>query len=924
MILNWEAGKEAHWQAVLWRALSTDKGGMHPPALQRIFLKRLREGKADLSTLPDRMAVFGISALPPFHIQVMGAVSTFIDVNFFLLNPCREYWGDIVSDREIERISSRRRDAGLAPEDLYLEKGNSLLSSWGIQGRDFFELIAGQSSLQEYNHFADPGEESLLAAIQSDILNLRDGDAGGKAFVSPDRSLQVHSCHSPLREIEVLQDQLLALFEADPGLKPSDILVMTPDIGVYAPFIQAVFSLTKEDPRWMPFSIADRGLRRSSTLADHLLKLLDLAGSRLGASQVFDFLESPSVRDCFALSEDDLEVVRTWIEATGIRWGLDAESRATMSLPADPQNTWRTGLDRMLLGYALPVTDNDRLFQGLLPFGEIEGSDTIILERFLSFAERLFAALGELSRPRTLAAWAEYLSSLLDAFFAVAQDAYERDAQVIRQILNNLSVAAASSALMEPLTLDVIKAWLSERLEERSVGQGFLSGGITFCAMLPMRSIPFKVLCLVGMDDGAYPRESPALAFDLMARHPRPGDRSRRQDDRYLFLEAILSARKALYISYVGQASDDNSVRPPSVLVSELLDYVEEAFGHGVREAIVIRHALQAFNPDYFKTGGRLFSYSEENYLAARQSVLPRREPSPFIGTALPEADEEWREIDLEDLCRFFRNPARYLLTRRLGLHLGLQSLTLEEIEPFALDDLERYGLRVALTARALQNQDLQRLHPIISASGCLPLGAPGEYAYDQLQRSVTDFADILRPYTADGPREAVEVDLTFGPFHLTGRIDSIYPAGPIQFRPARIKAADYLRAWIHHLALNAGGCMSTSLLIFTDYRGRYSPVEKSGKILEDLLNIYRQGLSYPIKFYPNSSWAYARQIAAGKDEGSALRTARNQWDGFMFPEQEEPAYRICFGHEDPLNDDFRRLACEIAGPILQHLEVLP
>lgn len=928
MILNWEAGKESHWQAQLWRALAADKGGMHPAALQRVFLNRLREGKADLSTLPQRIAVFGISALPPFHVQVMAAVSSFIDVNLFLLNPCREYWGDIVSDREIERITSRRRNRVPAHEDLYLEKGNSLLSSWGIQGRDFFESIAGQNGLQEHPVFEDPGEATLLAAIQSDILNLRDGkESRATVFPFPDSSLQVHSCHSPLREMEVLQDQLLALFEADPTLKPSDILVMTPNIGLYAPFVQAVFALPKEDPRWMPFTIADRGLRQASVLADHFLKLLDLTEGRLGASQVFDFLESPAVRDRFALSEDDLEVVHTWIEASGIRWGLDADSRAAMDLPADPQNTWRLGLDRMLLGYALPASDADRLFQGLLPLGGIEGSDTVILERFLAFTERLFVTIGELSRPRTLAEWSDYGSVLLETFFAVDQDVYDRDARAIRQILNDLSVTAESSSYMDPLPLDVIKAWLADQLEARSVGQGFLAGGVTFCAMLPMRSIPFDVLCLVGMDDGAYPRESPTLTFDLMARHPRPGDRSRRGDDRYLFLEALVSARKTFYISYVGQAIDDNSIRPPSVLVSELMDYIEEAFGrpgHDIREGVVTRHALQAFNPGYFKRDGRLFSYSDDNYQAARQLMLPRRERLPFIASALPEPEEEWREIDLDDLCRFFRNPSRYLLIRRLGLHLGLQALTLEENEPFTIEGLDQYDLRVNLAAKAQVESDLRHLHPLLSASGRLPHGAPGEYTYYQISRSVMDFVEILKPYISDGPRNPVDIDLTLGSFRLTGRIDGLYDAGPVFSRPAKVKAGDYLRAWIHHLTLNASGLISPSLLIFADYQGRYIPVENSGQMLEALLNIYFKGLSYPIRIFPNTSWVYASQIAAGKDEANALRAARNQWNGFMFPEQDDPAYRICFGQEDPLDEEFKRLAMTVIGPILRHLEGLP
>ena len=281
MILEWDQGAGDHWQAILWRELAKGDEKKHRAGLQKAFFEALRNNSVDLKNLPTRISVFGISALPPFHIEILSALSKFIDVNLFLMNPCREYWSDITSGREMKRIAEKMQKGDKVPKDLPLEKGNSLLASMGALGREFFNQIYGLGC-DDQGVSVDSGEESLLRAIQSDILNLRDrsGDARSKITESDD-SIRIHSCHSPMREIEVLQDCLLALFEGDPDLRPRDILVMAPEIRIYAPFIQAVFSLPADDPRRIPFSVADRGVREEGSLIDAFLNFLALGRSRL-------------------------------------------------------------------------------------------------------------------------------------------------------------------------------------------------------------------------------------------------------------------------------------------------------------------------------------------------------------------------------------------------------------------------------------------------------------------------------------------------------------------------------------------------------------------------------------------------------------------------------------------------------------------
>jgi exodeoxyribonuclease V gamma subunit len=923
MILRWDKGSDDHWQAMLWREMVKRKGQIHLAALYHGFLQTMRDVKIQFRNVRDRISIFGISALPPFHVQILSAVSSVIDVNLFLMNPCREFWGDIVSDREMSRLTMRQEGKDVLPEDLYLEPGNRLLASMGALGRDFFHMI-GDIAYEETPKFEDSGEATLLAAIHSDILNLRERSRGDKNIIrEADNSIQVHSCHSPLREIEVLQDSLLALFEDHRHIQPDDVIVMIPGIELYAPFIRAVFSIPHDDPRWMPFTIADRGLLSESGLIDTFLRLLALAGSRYTASSVLDILESDAVRSKFSLAEEDLELIHHWVRQTGIRWGIDAGNKEMLGLPACPWNTWRAGLDRMLLGYALPAKSEDALIMGILPFTDIEGGNTQILGHFLRFTETLFRCMVALEKRKTLNGWAGFLLELIQAFFFDDEDQL-RDIQAIRRVIQDLPDMQASSGFNEEVSLDVITHYLRKNLKETGFGAGFLTGGVTFCTILPMRSIPFKVICLIGMNDDAYPRQSRRLGFDLMARNPRIGDRSRRKDDRYLFLEAILSAREKLHISYVGQSLKDNSHRPPSVLVSELLDYIEEGFDESVRKSIVTQHRLQAFSPSYFSGEGGLFSYSRENLRAAQSALSGRKDVVPYISSGLSEPEEEWKTIDLESLCHFFTNPARFLLNRRLGIYLNEDDAILGESESFEVSNLEKYFIRQEMVVSALEGKDLREGYPVMQASGRLPHGSPGVCFYDNLCTSTRDFVRKIRPHLEGGKREPIEVDITIDGLRLTGRLVNVYPRGPVSYRLAKVKERDRIRAWISHLVFNhlrGDTAARPTVLVCEDRAFRYLPLEETEGYLRSLLYQYFRGLKKPLHFFPESSLIFTKKTLDGEELEKALRAAMAKWKAYEFAENNNPYYQLCFGQVDPLDEEFCELARAIYEPMLRYEE---
>jgi len=516
MIFKWEDGEEDLWQAVLWRKLISENKTSHRAALLKIFLENLNIQKPDQIPdrieFPERITVFGISALPQFHMNVLEAISRISEVNLFLINPCREFWGDILSDREVKKASGKTGTQGLSRSLLYLEQGNRILSDLGILGRDFFDLVQEiDCEVEEY--FEEPGEKSLLSCIQSDILNLvhRSDKEEKKIIHKTDHSVMVNSCHSPVREVETLYDNLLNMFDEDPLLRPGDILVMTPDIETYAPYIQAVFDVPVNEGKRIPYSIADRTVLNESNIIRAFNLLLGFCGSRFGVSKVLSFLEAVPVREKFGFSKNDLRLIGKWVGDTGIRWGIDAEHRGKMDLPEFEENTWSAGLKQLILGYAMSP-NQEKMFHGILPYDGVEGENAIVMGRFVNFAQKLFKTVSALEISRTPAEWSDIIQMILDDFFMPDNDT-QRDFQAVRRAAEGLKEITEAAGFDEAIGLDVIQQHLTGLFEKQGFGFGFLEGGVTFCAMVPMRSIPFKVICLIGMNSDAYPRQTRSPGF---------------------------------------------------------------------------------------------------------------------------------------------------------------------------------------------------------------------------------------------------------------------------------------------------------------------------------------------------------------------------------------------------------------------------
>lgn len=816
---------DQRWQACLWRALLADLadssdvdsasrsearsaglilGGR--AAVHEAFLARAAAWPAGERPpgLPRRLLVFGISSLPRQSLEVLAALARWTQILLCVHNPCEHYWADIVADQDLLRAEHRRqrRRAGmpatLAPEQLHLH-AHPLLAAWGKQGRDFIGLLDEHDDATARDRYAerfqaigqridlfdplrDPAEvTTLLAQLQDDIRDLRplaESRARWPA-VDPtrDTSLRFHIAHSPQREVEILHDQLLAAFNADPSLTPRDVIVMVPDIDTYAPHIQAVFGLIdrhagQRDPRFIPFSLADQGRRATDPLLKALEALLSLPQSRLAVSDLLDLLEVPALRRRFGIAEDELPRLHRWVRGANIRWGLHAAQRASLELPDQPEDearhTWRFGLRRMLLGYAVGL--DAAAWRGIEPFGEIGGLDAALLGPLTRFFEQLDATWRTLREPASVADWCARLRQLLMDFFdaggngsgngsgsdsgggiSSGSNSGGDDAFTLLQMetaLQDWQEAADAAGLTEPLPLSIVgEHWLAQ-LDEGGLSQRFFAGAVTFATLMPMRAIPFRLVCLLGMNDGDYPRQRPPLDFDLMGQDYRPGDRSRREDDRYLFLEALLSARERLHLSWVGRRITDNRPRPPSVLVGQLRDHLaagwrladppatldrpapsaaagtaqdRDGAPASLLEALTLEHPLQPFSPRYFPSDPATspwFTYAREWRPGA--DLAATRPSSPALGTVtegissaasnhdlaeqalLPPLVRE-EPFRLRDLADFLKAPVKAFFTQRLGVYFAVDDPAAEDQEPFALDHLQRWLLNDELIQAQVQ-----------------------------------------------------------------------------------------------------------------------------------------------------------------------------------------------------------------------------
>lgn len=847
-------GEDEVWQAQLWRYL--DDGNQSAPHRVALWEKLL--SSLDKAHLPERFFVFGISTMAPMYLQLLQKISEHCDVFVFALNPSGQYWGNVI---EAAQLLKGGDDADLS------QTGHPLLASLGKQGRDFFDFLT-EIGLEEQPVFEEVSDDTLLHCLQNDIQNLRMPSEHSRADLLDDGSVRIVSAHSPLRELQILKDKLLRILHEHPDWQPHDIAVLTPNIEPYSPFIEAVFGQAQGGAQALPYSVSDVKLSCRQPLLYALEQTLDLLESRFEVDKVLPLLESGLVLRRFGLTADDLPLLHDTIAELNVHWGLDG----TMRGAADNLFTWQQALERIVLGWMLP-DDGSPLWQNVSAWhGDVNRLD--VFGRFAAFIRTLSRLAAEWRKPAAVEEWTERCRDLVQSLFlpdADDQYALQQFEQALAKWQEETALAGFSGTLPQHTVIRHIRRFLGSESQA-----GFLRGGITFCSMVPMRSLPFKVICLLGLNDGDFPRNTKAAVFDLIAKHPQKGDRARRDDDRYLFLESLISAREHLYLSYVGRSIRTNEALAPSALLNELADCIADMTGKSTAELYagqIEQHPLQAFSTRYFD-GGSLNS-SRQDYADALNRPSEKR--PPFYTRPL-EDGEPPLSVSQNELAAFWKNPVKHWLRHTLDW----QPPYLEEAdsagEPFA-PPKSREIAAAYLQARR-EHRDFADTAAELTAQSMLPAGQLGTLWRTNFETAAKSLEqEILNsPKLPAAPYEYLSDGLT-----LHGSLTALHLHGQIHFLDHRPNAPEKIGLYLQHLIYNtvrpAGSGDLSSRWVLPDEILTLPPVPagQAAEILNGWLAYYLIGQTRPLPFFPKTSLATAQTLLSEskKSEDEKLQAAR-------------------------------------------------
>ncbi|WP_075593471.1 exodeoxyribonuclease V subunit gamma [Pseudoalteromonas sp. PAB 2.2] len=945
-IATWEQGTDqlddvdigiAPWQPDLWRRLvahskQLGQSQYHRANMQDQLLAALET--MDSSLLPERISLFGISAIASSQLEVFQAIAKKTQVFLFFFNPSEHYWGDTLDEKTAAKIAAKYakrphldalEDHAKNPDHEYFFIGNPLLSSWGKLGRDYFEQLL-QLDAQWLDGFENEFDDTLLSQIHAEIYQLAFkgesltpdkewfiNDEGKLPIKAGDTSIVLSDCHTPLREVERLHDYLLNLFNQNQHLTPKDIIVMMPDVGTYSPYIEAVFG-GAEGRRFIPYALADLAIEQEKPVLSSFASLADLPYSRFGVSDILDLLQVTQIAEKFNLEAHEYEQIGFWLERVGVKWGLDAAHKDSFGLPAIDLNTWQHGLNRLLLGVA--QRDEHLPFSGIYSADEVEGMALNTLNKLIEFIDVLARYKEKLHDDAPLNEKAAILKALLGEIYS-DEGEQSWDLLVLQKVLDTLIKHYENGDYQGDVSQRIVSYLVKQGIQEKGVGQRFLVGQVNFCTLMPMRAVPFKVVCMLGLNDADYPRTVQPIGFDLVPYSKRQkGDRSRKLDDRYLFLEAILSARENLYISYIGRSCFDNQPRMPSTLVSELLEYIARSFKFddekdchaALPEALINYQHLQPFNPAYYlktkqPTVTQLHSYNPV-WIPA-QSITP--EPQQDLCVS-PE-----QIVELNQFIRSVCQPHESFYQQSLGLRLPQFNDIAKDEEPFSLDALRRYFYLDEILEASILETPLNKAQ--IMQRGELPQAHVGDLVFESMQHRVDALAGQVKAHIQDDELLPIEVKITLENTTLEGWLNHIYGQKQVFYRTASIKAKDVIKGFIQHLAAQIMGQHVETLILGLDKQISFSALSQDDArgYLNDWFMLYKALLTRPVAFFPVSGYEY---IKTNKDMAKANNKFAPQYIGVG--EGENPYIRLTIRNLKDCEDEFIHWSELLLSPLVE------
>lgn len=907
----------ADWQKWLWQRIRSDYPDLRDRArLQTSLIENIKSGDLDVE-LPDELFVFGVPVMAPVFLQTLFEISERkTSINWYQFVPATGFEDDpqtVMAHPVLHNLAREHEDSA------------NLFS--GISGQ--YSTNIYKKEIPEY-----PESGSLLHKLQREISSNEKPEA--LEVIEPDNSIGIHSCHSALRETEVLYDQILDYLNNNPDRGPGDILVMLPDLAEYAPFIEAVFGALENEELQIPYTLSDPHSGAESEMVQLFQHILQVASGRFRITEVMELLDTPPVREKFDLSEKDIALIEKWVTETNVRWGWDREHHA-----GSYQNSWQFGLHRLFAGLAFDP-EADQPVSDVLPYGEIEGGSTMhLLGNFRHFLEQLNQTRQSLNGEHEPQEWARRMNKIVESFLPENQN-NAGAIQNIREQIRKLEHMPQKWGIDDRFPFEWINDWLTQILESDRLGPGFRSGKVTFSAMVPVRGMPFPFIAVMGMNNQKIPGKDAYSGFDLMGQTHRKGDRSRRLQDRAVFLDTILAAGEKLCLTYSGQDQKNNAEIPPSTLVKELLEHFDAHYTinqHQSSNALTVKHPLYGFNSRYFdQDEAELFSYSR---LYARASEIAERNIKTnwyAADKSLPLGNEyNYTELSLADLIRFFQKPLDQLLRKRLEIRIREEEVISEDRDIWKLSGLPGYRIRKELLDAFLSTGDPDPVYNYFQAEGSLPREKIGEYHFNNLTGELREFIKKLEDKNViQSFRDVYEWDKEFVAgkrmIRLYGKLENLTESGNLFILNNRENAKYKLMAWIYHLALQLDKpdeCGRVTTLVMRDKNGnpkifRYQPVDEPEKLIIELLSDYIDGLEKPFTAYPKTSEEYVSELNKPKQTpDGAFKKAQNIMDSeFNFPERrEDPAIDYLFSDRDILTDEFTERAFRLWQPIINHQE---
>ncbi|MBW0020046.1 MAG: exodeoxyribonuclease V subunit gamma [Mycobacterium sp.] len=892
------------WQPELWRALVGIVAADPPHVRHAKTIARLREGPADL---PSRLSLFGHTRLAITDVELLGAAATHHDLHLWLPHPSDALWRALAG---LRGVVPRREDTS------HREVKNPLLATLGRDLRELQRSLPTPATDDALRGADRP--DTLLGWLQSDLA-ANAVRSQGRTLAVDDRSVQVHSCHGPARQVDVLREVLLGLLADDATLEPRDILVMCPDIETYAPLIVADFGLGDvvrgaHPAHRLRVRLADRSLLQTNSLLGVASQLLALAGSRVTASEVLNLAQAAPVRARFAFDDDDLENITRWVRQSNIRWGFDREHRVPFGVDF-VHNTWQFGIDRVLAGVAMSEVSHSWI-DSTLPLDDVGSNRVELAGQFAEYVDRLRRVVDSLTGTRSLRQWLAALTDGIEALTRVddgdsSQDAWQTS-QLQREFAGILHTAGSRTETL--LRLPDIRALLQRQLAGRPTRANFRTGTLTVCTMVPMRSVPHRVVCLVGLDDGVFPRIGVVDGDDALARRPQTGERDTRSEDRQLLLDAICAATDNLVITYTGANEYSGQRRPPAVPLAELLDTLDVTTPEKVRSRVVVEHPLQPFDVRNVERGrlvpGVPFSFDPTVLRAARTAAGERAEQPKFICEPLPPHEPD--DVLLADLAAFFKDPVKGFF-RALEYTLPWDVDGVEDAMPVDINALEEWTVGDRMLGDMLAGMEPDAARHAEWRRGTLPPGQLGWRKVTEIRDQAAVLAEAALRHRRAPKIEAAayDVDIDLGSRRLTGTVSEVFGERLVSLTYSRLDGKHLLESWIPLLALHAHdpdrdwsavciGRQKKGTAARQEGLGR--PQDKAVDVLRDLVAIYDTGRREPIPLPIKTSYAWAVARHCGDDP---VQAALFRWKSKeRYPaEDQAPAHERAWGKNARLTD---------------------